>query len=95
MGGYGTTLGQLLRRDYPTYEIGLQLNLPLRNQVAQADAVRDALQVKQTQEVRRQQHEDRVGLQGVLDASRKRFRRGRVCSHCMVVVKLAGFKSNL
>ena len=38
----------------------------MRNQVAQADAVRDALQVKQT-EVRRQQLEDQVRLE-VADA---------------------------
>jgi len=65
-GGYGTALGQVLGRDYPTYEIGLQLNLPLRNRVAQADAVRDELQVRQTQ-VRRQQFEDQVRLE-VADA---------------------------
>jgi outer membrane protein len=66
LGGYGTALGQVFRRDFPTYEIGLQLNLPLRNRVAQADAVRDELQLKQTQ-VRRQQFEDQVRLE-VADA---------------------------
>jgi outer membrane protein TolC len=66
LGGYGTALGQIIRRDYPTYEVGLQLNLPVRNRVAQADAVRDELQVRQTQ-VRRQQLEDQVRLE-VADA---------------------------
>lgn len=66
VGGYGTALGQLFRRDYPTYEIGVQLSLPLRNRVAQADAVRDELQVRQAQ-VRRQQLEDQVRLE-VADA---------------------------
>jgi outer membrane protein TolC len=65
-GGYGTALGQIFRRDYPTYGIGLQVNLPLRNRVAQADAVRDELQVRQSQ-VRRQQLEDQVRLE-VADA---------------------------
>jgi outer membrane protein len=65
-GGYGTALGQLLRRNFPSYGVGLQLTLPLRNRVAQADAVRDELQVRQTQ-VRRQQLQDQVRLE-VADA---------------------------
>jgi outer membrane protein len=66
IGGYGAALGQLFRRDYPTYAIGVQLSLPLRNRVAQADAARDELQVRQAQ-VRRQQLEDQVRLE-VADA---------------------------
>jgi outer membrane protein TolC len=65
-GGYGTALGQLFRRNYPTYGVGVQLTLPLRNRVAEADAVRDELQVRQAQ-VRRQQLEDQVRLE-VADA---------------------------
>jgi len=65
-GGYGTALGQLFRRNYPSYGVGLQLTLPLRNRVAQADAVRDELQVRQAQ-VRRQQLQDQVRLE-VADA---------------------------
>ncbi len=65
-GGYGTALGQIFKNNFPTYSIGLQLNLPLRNRVAQADAVRDELQVRQSQ-VRRQQFEDQVRLE-VADA---------------------------
>jgi outer membrane protein TolC len=67
IGGYGTTLGQIVRRGFPTYGVGLQLNLPLRNRVAQADAVRDELQVRQAQ-VRRQQLQDQVRLE-VADAA--------------------------
>ena len=65
-GGYGTALGQIFRNNFPTYAVGLQLNLPLRNRVAQADAVRDELQVRQSQ-LRRQQFEDQVRLE-VADA---------------------------
>jgi outer membrane protein len=65
-GGYGTVLGQIFRNDFPTYSVGLQLTLPLRNRVAQADAMRDELQVRQTQ-ARRQQFEDQVRLE-VADA---------------------------
>ena len=65
-GGYGTVLGQIFKNNFPTYAVGLQLNLPVRNRVAQADAVRDEMQVRQTQ-VRRQQLEDQVRLE-VADA---------------------------
>ena len=65
-GGNGTALGQIFRNNFPTYSVGLQLTLPLRNRIAQADAVRDQLQVRQTQ-LRRQQFEDQVRLE-VADA---------------------------
>jgi outer membrane protein TolC len=65
-GGYGTGLGQIFRNNFPSYGVGLQLTLPLRNRVAQADAVRDELQVRQSQ-ARRQQFEDQVRLE-VADA---------------------------
>jgi outer membrane protein TolC len=65
-GGYGTVLGQIFRNNFPTYGVGLQLTLPLRNRVAQADAVRDELQVRQTQ-ARQQQFQDQVRLE-VADA---------------------------
>jgi outer membrane protein len=65
-GGYGTALGQIFKNNFPTYSVGLQLTLPVRNRVAQADAVRDELQMRQSQ-VRRQQFEDQVRLE-VADA---------------------------
>jgi outer membrane protein TolC len=65
-GGYGTALGQIFKNNYPTYSVGIQLTLPLRNRVAQADALRDELQVRQTK-ARRQQFEDQVRLE-VADA---------------------------
>jgi outer membrane protein len=43
VGGAGNTVEQILAQKYPTYEIGLQLNFPIRNRVAQADMVRDEL----------------------------------------------------
>src|SRR6202012_2126359 len=43
-GGYGTVLDQILSERYPGYEVGIQLTLPLRNRVAQADLTRDLLQ---------------------------------------------------
>lgn len=43
-GGYGTALEQMLTQKYPSYEVGVQLTLPLRNRVTQADLTRDLLQ---------------------------------------------------
>jgi outer membrane protein TolC len=65
-GGYGTELGQIFGNNFPSYSVGIQLTLPLRNRVAQADAVRDQLQLRQIQ-IRRQQFEDQVRLE-VADA---------------------------
>ena len=61
-GGYGDVLGQIARRAYPTYGIGLNLTLPLRNRVAEADVVRDEYQVRQT-EVNRQRLVNSVRLE--------------------------------
>jgi outer membrane protein TolC len=49
IGGYGTTLEQLATRKYPTYGVGLNVTLPLRNRIAQADVTRDQIQLRQTQ----------------------------------------------
>jgi outer membrane protein len=62
LGGYGYDLEQIVRHNYPTYSIGVNLNLPLRNRIAQADAVRDELQVRQT-EISRQKLENLVHLE--------------------------------
>ncbi len=62
LGGFGTALGEIFRRNYPTYGVGLQLTLPLRNRVAQADYARDMLQLRQT-EINRQRLENSVRLE--------------------------------
>jgi len=54
LGGIGTTLDQIFRRNYPTYGIGLQLTLPVRNRLAQADLAHDELQYRQYQVLRQQ-----------------------------------------
>ena len=48
LGGYGSALAQIFRRNYPTYAAGIQFDLPLRNRLAQADLARDEIQVRQT-----------------------------------------------
>jgi len=47
LGGYGSALAQIFRRNYPTYAAGIQFDLPLRNRLAQADLARDEIQVRQ------------------------------------------------
>ena len=46
VGGYGSMTGQIFSRPYQTYEVGIQLNLPVRNRVAEADLARDKLQLR-------------------------------------------------
>jgi outer membrane protein len=62
LGGYGNALEQLAAVKYPTYEIGIQLTLPLRNRVAQADVARDEIQTRQT-EIRLQQLRNQAQLE--------------------------------
>ncbi len=62
VGGFGGSLEQILRHNYPSYAIGLQLNLPLRNRIAEADYYRDETQLRQTQ-VRMQQLQNQVRLE--------------------------------
>jgi outer membrane protein len=71
-GGFGTVLDQIATRKNPTYSIGLQLTLPLRNRVAQADAIRDELQVRQTQVRQRQlRNQVQVEVEDALIAMRR------------------------
>jgi len=62
VGGFGSALGQIARRNYPSYSVGIQLNLPIRNRIAEGDYVRDQMQLRQTQ-VRQAQLENQVRLE--------------------------------
>jgi outer membrane protein TolC len=46
---YGGTLENALNNSSPEYQVGLQLNLPLRNRVAKADQYRTELEYRQSQ----------------------------------------------
>lgn len=61
IGGYGTVLSQLFGRNFPDYNVGLQLNIPLRNRAAQADMVLDQITVRQ-REIGLQQLQNQVRL---------------------------------
>lgn len=54
LGGYGSVLDQLATRKYPSYGIGLNITLPLRNRIAQADVTRDEILLRQSQVAREQ-----------------------------------------
>ncbi len=62
LGGPWTSLGQLFTGTYPVYSVGVQLVLPLRNRIAQADYARDLITVRQSQ-IRSQQLDNQVRLE--------------------------------
>jgi outer membrane protein TolC len=55
IGGYGTALGQLVRRNFPNYSFGFNLQIPLRNRTARANYAIDSLQLRQQELNRRRQ----------------------------------------
>jgi outer membrane protein TolC len=72
LGGYGSVLGQIAGRNYPTYGIGLQLNLPIRNRVAEADAARDEVQLRQAEiRIRQMRNQARLEIEDALIAMRR------------------------
>lgn len=77
VGGYGNLLGQLARRNFPNYSVGVSLNIPLRNRVAQADHVIDQLQLRQSQlQLQRAQNQVRVEIKNAvigLEQARSRY----------------------
>lgn len=61
VGGYGTALGQVFRRNFPDYQYGVQANVILRNRAAQADYVYNQLQLRQS-ELGQQKQINQVGV---------------------------------
>jgi len=69
VGGYGSALSQLFRRNFPNYTAGLQLNIPLRNRAAQADYATAQLNLRQNELLlQRQVNGVRVDVQNALIA---------------------------
>ncbi len=69
VGGFGTNLAQLARRNFPDYSIGFQLNIPLKNRSAQADLIIDQLSLRQAEVNRqRQLNQLRVDIQNAMIA---------------------------
>lgn len=64
VGGYGSVLGQLFGRNFPTYSVGLSLNIPLGNRAAQANLATATLNLRQNElQVQRQINQIRVDVQ--------------------------------
>jgi outer membrane protein TolC len=71
-GGYGSVLDQLFARKYPTYGIGVQMTLPIRNRIAEADLARDELQLRQSEvRLRQLQNEARLEVEDAVIAMRR------------------------
>jgi len=69
VGGYGSILGQLFGRNFPTYSIGLSLNIPLGNRAAQANLTTATLNLRQNElQVQRQINQIRVDVKNALIA---------------------------
>jgi outer membrane protein len=69
IGGYGGVLAQLFGRNFPTYSIGLNLTIPLKNRAAQANVATASLNLRQNQlQVQRQINQIRVDVQNALIA---------------------------
>jgi outer membrane protein TolC len=49
VGGGGTLLAEIARRNFPNYSAGLSLNIPLRNRAAQSDYATSQLELRQNQ----------------------------------------------
>jgi outer membrane protein TolC len=62
VGNYGTAFAQILRRNFPDYNVGFQLNVPLRNRAAQADIANDTLRLRQ-QELQEQRQLNNIRLE--------------------------------
>jgi len=69
VGGYGNVLGQLLRRNFPNYEFGFSLSIPLRNRVARESYNIASLRQRQQElDRRRQVNSVRVEVENTLVA---------------------------
>jgi len=63
VGGYGSVLGQLFGRNFPTYSAGLNLSIPLGNRAAQANVATATLNLRQNElQVQRQINQIRVDV---------------------------------
>jgi outer membrane protein len=62
LGGLSQALGQVLARNFPDYQFGLNLSIPLRNRQAQADLAATMLERRQA-EVRLRQSENGVRVE--------------------------------
>jgi outer membrane protein len=60
--GYGSVLSNVLNNSAPNYGVGVNINIPLRNRVAQADQARSQMELRQS-EMRLQQLYTQIRIQ--------------------------------
>jgi outer membrane protein TolC len=66
-GGAQNLLGQIFKRDFPSYSAGLSLNIPLRNRAAQSDYVTTALGMRQDElTLQKAENQVRVDVQNAV-----------------------------
>jgi outer membrane protein len=71
-GGFGSVLDQIFSRKYPTYGIGVNLNFPIHNRIAEADLARDQIQVERSQiRVRELENQARLEIEDALIAMKR------------------------
>ena len=69
VGGYGSVLGQLFGRNFPTYSVGLNLTIPLGNRTALSHVATASLHLRMTElQIQRQINQIRVDVQNALTA---------------------------
>jgi outer membrane protein TolC len=69
IGGYGNVLSQLFGRNFPNYTVGVTVNIPLRNRVAQANMITQELNLRQSElSVQKLINQIRVDVQTALTA---------------------------
>ncbi len=67
VGGYSNVLGQIFKRNYPSYSAGVSLNIPLRNRAAQSDYATTALGLRQQElQLQKQSNQIRVDVQNAV-----------------------------
>jgi len=62
VGGFGTAIGQIARRNFPDYGVFISLNVPLKNRQAQADMTRELLR-RRTADIQLRQQENSIKLE--------------------------------
>jgi outer membrane protein TolC len=66
-GGYGNLLGEIVRRNYPSYSAGVSVNIPLRNRQSQSDYVTSQLEIRQNElNLQKQANQIRVEVQNAV-----------------------------
>ncbi|HLN01603.1 MAG TPA: TolC family protein [Bryobacteraceae bacterium] len=67
VGGYGSFLAQIARRNFPNYSAGISLVIPLRNRAAQSDYVTSLLAIRQNElGLRKNVNQVRVDVQNAV-----------------------------